>query len=411
MNNQHVLRIGIYAVEWTIGGSGGIAVYTRYLVEALAEYDKTSIYIVLVNAKYVDIWTYRQWPTNIRFVQLLEVEPRQPIYKRIIRQLYHELRLPVPVQYGESYIGRQIESLGLELIHYPNTLIYPLSITTPCILTFFDLQHEYYPQFFTPAELDYRARTYRPSVEKAIHIIVPSKYTRQTLIEKYSVPLDKMSFVPVGLIKSFQRPEKGKIDQVKAKYNLPEKFIFYPANPWPHKNHACLMAALRIYQEKYGRPPELVLSGRLQNKVWDAKQLAIAAGVEENIIDLGFVPFEDLPALYSAATLMVFPSLFEGFGIPLVEAMACGCPIAAANATAIPECVNNAALLFDPFDPGAIAEAVHQLINDQTLRHTLMERGYQQLGRYDWKLIVSQLLQIYKRVANNNIPPKKITVD
>ena len=127
------------------------------------------------------------------------------------------------------------------------------------------------------------------------------------------------------------------------------------------------MAALRIYRERYGECPWLVLTGRLRGERREAMSLAIAAGVEDRVMDLAFVEPADLPALYSAAELMVFPSLFEGFGIPLVEAMACGCPIAAADATTIPEITNGAALLFDPLDSDQMAEAIHRALNDADL--------------------------------------------
>jgi glycosyltransferase involved in cell wall biosynthesis len=394
------MRIGVAAMGSRLSSSGGTAVYTHNLVEALADYDQRHTYVVLVNENDVNVWTYRQWPVHMRFVPLRAVEPRQPLVVRAWRRLRHILGLPVPPRYGEPYLARQIDALGLDLIHFPRTIVYPLSVKTLCVLTFFDLQQEYYPEFFTQAELEARARTYKPSVEKARHVIVPSNYTRQSLIDKYNVSDDKMSLVPVGLPDGFHRASVVEVDGVKSKYQLPDQFVLYPANPWPHKNHARLMAALRIYQNRYGQVPPLVLSGRLSNERRDATLLAVAAGVEDQIIDLGFVPQEDLPSLYSAATMMVFPSLFEGFGIPLVEAMACGCPIAAANATAIPECVNGAALLFDPFDPGAIVDAIHRLLGDQVLRESLVKQGYQQLGRYDWKTIVPRLVSIYEQATN-----------
>lgn len=181
-----------------------------------------------------------------------------------------------------------------------------------------------------------------------MHVIAPSEFTRQSLVEKYDVPADKISLLPVGLSDRFRRAQAGETDSMRLRYDLPDDFIFYPANPWQHKNHARLMAALRIYQDRYNEAPYLVLSGRLPNERRDFISLAIASGIEDRVTDLGFVSSEDIRALYSAATMMVFPSLFEGFGIPLIEAMASGCPIAGANATTVPEITNGAALLFDP---------------------------------------------------------------
>ncbi|PKQ27572.1 MAG: hypothetical protein CVT63_07305 [Candidatus Anoxymicrobium japonicum] len=395
------MRIGIAAMGSVLGNGGGLDIYTRYLVEALADNDSDSSYVILVSQGSQKTWSYRSWPSNVRFVPLYDIEPRRSALVRAAqRLLWRTLALLVPAHHGDPYLARQIDSLGLDLIHYPHTVVHPLSIRTPCVLSFWDMQQEYYPQFFTDAELAARANTYMPSVEKAWHVIAPSAYTQHTLIERYGTPASKITVIPHGIPKTLQRTGADEMSRVRTKYNLPDEYVYYPANPWPHKNHARLMAALRVYQDRYGPPPKLILSGRLRHERWDAKILAVAAGMEDHVIDLGFVPLEDLPALYSAATLMVFPSLFEGFGIPLVEAMACGCPIAAADATTIPEITNGAAFLFDPFSPENIAEAIRLVLHDQELRNTLIERGYQQLKRFDWEAIIPQLVGIYERVVN-----------
>jgi glycosyltransferase involved in cell wall biosynthesis len=127
--------------------------------------------------------------------------------------------------------------------------------------------------------------------------------------------------------------------------------------------------------------------------------LAMAAGVDDRVCDLGYVPPQDLPALYSGAAILVFPSLFEGFGIPLLEAMACGCPIAAADATAIPECVGPAAVLFDPLDPSAIAEAIHRLRSDADLRSALSASGLERARQYAWRDLVPRLVDVYRQAA------------
>jgi len=307
--------------------------------------------------------------------------------------------LSVPPHYGDAGLARQIDELNLSAIHFPKTVIYPLSVQTPCVLTFFDLQQEYYPEFFTQRELRSRAQTYRASTEKARRLIVPSIYTQQTLIEKYGTPLDKMTCIPVGISQAFRRAQPADVERVRRSYGLPDEFVFYPANPWPHKNHARLMAALRIYRDTWGGCPHLVLTGRLSDETRDFVSLAVAAGIQDAVHDLGFVAPEALPGLYTAARLMVCPSLFEGFGIPLVEAMACGCPIAAANATAIPECVGKAAILFDPFDPHAIAHAIRQLWTDPELRDSLVQRGYDRAEQYRWDHIVPRIIRVYEQTA------------
>jgi glycosyltransferase involved in cell wall biosynthesis len=397
------VRVGVAAFGSRLGSWGGLNVYTRSLVEALAQYGTSHTFVVLVSDRAADFWTDREWPANIRFEKILDHAPAATILVRGWRYARRRLGLRLTPDQGEDYVARRIEHLRLDLLHYPETLIYPLSVGTPCVLTVFDLQQEYYPQFFTASELAWRQKTYRASVDKAARLIVPTLFTSRTLAEKYQTPKDKVKHIPVGIGASFTRVTPDEVARVRGRYRLPERFLYYPANPWPHKNHARLMAALRIYRARHEDCPWLVLSGRLRHERRDTISLAVAAGVADRVIDLDFVPQQDLPALYSAATLMVFPSLFEGFGIPLIEAMACGCPVVAADATTIPEVTNGAALLFDPLDPEAMARAIHTGLNEPQLTADLVKRGRQQIGRFDWQRIVADTIRVYEEAVGADL--------
>lgn len=394
-------RVGLAVMYHSqVGVAGGLDVYVRQLVEALADHDRHTQYWVLTSAAGAEAWAFRSWPANVRVHALREFAPRAPWPTRLARRVRRLRGLAVPPHYGDDYLALQIDQLGLDLVHYPATLIRPLTLQTPCVLTVFDVQHAYYPEFFTPAEMAWRTANYGPSIAKAAHLLPASQYTAASLAEKYGVPPARMTPIPVGADPRVQRATPAEVARVRAKYHLPERYLYYPANPWPHKNHARLIAALRLLHAARADAPGLVLSGRLVNEPRDARQLALAAGLEAQVHDLGFVPLADLPALYTGAELLVFPSLFEGFGIPLLEAMACGCPIAAANATAIPECVGEAAVLFDPLDPAAIAEAIGALLDDAPRRRALAERGAQRLPDYAWTSLVPRLAAVYARVAN-----------
>lgn len=387
-------RIGIAAMGSSPGTGGGVDIYTRGLVEALCKYAPEQRFAVLVGPKDGDTWRYRNWPKNVEFVPVYRVEPN-PTRRVFARGLSAVSKGRLGVWSGATYLAKQIDGIGLPVIHFPSTTIQTLSVRTPCVLTCFDVQQEYYPEFFTAKELEHRARTFGPSLEKAERVIAPTEFTQKTLVEKYGLANEKISVVPGGFDSNQLKVSNAEVECVRRKYALPDQFIFYPANPWQHKNHARLMAALRLLRQRHDHAPHLVLSGRLPEERRDAMSLAVAAGVDDLVTDLGFVPSEDLPALYRLATLMVFPSLFEGFGIPLVEAMACGCPIVAADATTIPEITSGAALLFDPMSVEEIACAIEQAWCDQGLRARLVEQGYQQLHRFAWEGVVERLLRIY----------------
>jgi glycosyltransferase involved in cell wall biosynthesis len=158
---------------------------------------------------------------------------------------------------------------------------------------------------------------------------------------------------------------------------LPQRFLFYPANPWKHKNHEALLQALRLLRYERGSRLDLVLTGFGQDAASSVVAAAEAHGIRDQIHPLGYRPVEELLYLYKHAEMLVFPSLFEGFGIPLVEAMAAGCPVVAAQATSIPEVVGEAAELFDPASPAALSTAIERVAGDAAWRETLRARGRQ----------------------------------
>lgn len=390
------MRIGIVALDSRLGVSGGLDIYVRGLVEALAANGNGHAYTIFTYADKSEHWKFRDWPEHIRFAAIEPLHAPQSLITRGWRRLQRSLDIAASKESGDDYLSKQIDALGLDLLHYPRTILYPSAVRTPCVLSFFDMQHEYYPEFFTDEQIQHRNALFRPSVNRAVHIAAPSAYTKATLMEKYGVDSGKVTVIPVGLSEDFVRADHDAVDEIRNRYNLPQTYVFYPANPWPHKNHARLMAALRILRERYGQKPALILSGRLEQAPINLRWLAIAADIVDQVIDLGFVAYADLPALYSGAVCMVFPSLFEGFGIPLVEAMACGCPIVAAKSSSIPECVQDAALLFDPLDPSALADGLYRLLHDDDLRTQLIKRGYRRSLNYGWQNIVPKLVEIYE---------------
>ena len=394
------LHIGLAAMNHPRpGGGGGLDIYTRQIVEALADLDNQHDYTVLVSENNLPDWSWRSWPAHVRVYGLRRFEPRQNLGVRAYRRWRRARGLPVPPHYGEPYLIRQIAELGLDLLHFPDTLIEPLGITVPCVLTVFDIQHEYLPELFSRASLASRAERYRPSVEKAVHVLAPSAFTRQSLIDKYGLPPAKVTLLPAAIDPLARPATAADVERVRVRYRLEGPFFCYPANPWPHKNHARLMAALRLYRDQFGPPPLLVLTGRLAPETHSGAEFALAAGVEAWVRDLGFVPQADLAGLFGGAEFMIFPSLFEGFGLPILEAFAYACPVAAAAVTSLPEIAGDAALYFDPYQPSEIAEAIQRLHTEPGLRRELVERGRQRLAPYAWACLVPQLIHQYEQIA------------
>lgn len=261
----------------------------------------------------------------------------------------------------------------IDLYFCPLTALYPRPVPRPTVMTLVDIQEVFYPEFFTPADRYLRELHFPGSTRMADRVITISEFSRRTIIEHHRLPAERVAVVYLcaddryGRSAAVARPPAGP---------LPPRFVFYPANPWKHKNHDVLLRALRLLRDERGRRVDLVLTGFSQDASSPVEALAKEYDVSDQVHALGYLPVEELAYLYRRADMLVFPSLFEGFGIPLVEAMAAGCPVIAARATSIPEVAGDAAELFDPASPAALAAAMERVLDDQPWRETLRARGY-----------------------------------
>src|SRR2546426_862747 len=296
-----------------------------------------------------------------------------------------------------SVLSRQIDSLALDLIHFPVTRMYPSNVSTPAVLTFFDMQQEFYPANFSIAERVRRRLTYRPSAQKAVMIISPSIFTTGTLVQRYYISIKKIRQIPVGIASRYRpEPDPQVVASVRKNYRLPEEFIVYPANTWSHKNHRRLLMALALLYTNHGLRINLVCTGARLNNQKPLAQMSRSVGLPEHqLFDIGFVRLEDMPAIYSAAKMMVFPSMFEGFGIPVLEAMACGCPVVCANATSLPEIGGDAVQTFDPLDVPAMAETIRRTWEDAALREVMIRKGLARAEQYRWERVIPRIIDVY----------------
>ena len=203
-----------------------------------------------------------------------------------------------------------------------------------------------------------------------------------------------------GIDAGFGDRARSLVQTARRKYGLDDTpYVFFPANPWPHKNHTRFLAAVRRCRDSLGLRVDVVCTGRLRNQTWTAGMLAEAADVSDQVRDLGFVPSEDVAGLMAGARFMVFPSFFEGFGIPVLEAMAVGCPVCAASCTSIPELLGDCGLLFDPASTDEIMRAIERMWQDANLREELARRGIERARRYQWEQVVPMLEDFYARAA------------
>jgi glycosyltransferase involved in cell wall biosynthesis len=391
-------RIGLNALFLVPGGpTGGLEPYFHHLANQLTRLDRENEYVIVANPANALEFTPLQ-RENLQ-CHVVAGSPLTIAARRFGRRaLANVLGRGVA---GETVAGAA--QLDLDLIHCFPGYIDGFAWDVPAILTVADVQHEYHPEFFDREELEARQALFRPSIERALHVIAISEFTRRTILDKYGIAGEKVSVVPLGVDARFFTPvSPTRIAAVRRKHELPEDYCIYPANLWPHKNHLRLLDAWRELAAE--KRPHLVLTGAQTRLHTPLRESIEENGLTHHVSWLGFVDAADLPALLAGARLMVFPSLFEGFGMPVVEAMAAQCPVACAQATALPEVAGEAALFFDPLRTDSIAGAVDRLWNDAELRERLRPAGKAQARRWTWQRTALETLKLYRQMIHRVRP-------
>jgi glycosyltransferase involved in cell wall biosynthesis len=261
-----------------------------------------------------------------------------------------------------------------DAIHYPLTIRIPPGIV-PSAVTLHDLQHLDLPRLFSRAERAFRAAAWHPSVRGATFVVVPSGFVRDRAVELLGLDPARIRVIHHGIDHAAFSP--GGVER--------EPVLVYPARPWPHKNHARLYEAFALLRRE--RPElRLVLTGG-----------GDFGRVPEGVEVRGLVPRDELVSLLRRAGGLVFPSLYEGFGMPIVEAMACGCPVACSNTTSLPEVAGDAARLFDPQDADDIAAAVDDVLADP---EPWVGRGLERARRYTWEACARSHDDVYRALSS-----------
>lgn len=302
-------------------------------------------------------------------------------------------RILLPNADYESFIFSQLTRIQPDLYFCPLLTLEPLN--PPCLSAVMipDLQHEFFPDFFSADVLGWRRSAYPASAERAACVFTNSEFSKRTFVEKLSIPPEKVFAIHLDADNIFRRPpERGRLDQVRNKYDLRDDYVFYPANFWPHKNHEALFHAFADARYKLGRL-SLVLTGAKDNRIDTLQALARKLAIDPVVRYVGYVPKEDLPYFYRGARALVFPSLFEGFGIPIVEAFCCDCPVICSNTTSCPEIAGDGALLVDPSNPHEISAAIQKLDRDDSLREQLVNIGRNRADQFCGNRLAERTLE------------------
>jgi glycosyltransferase involved in cell wall biosynthesis len=302
--------------------------------------------------------------------------------------------------------------LATELHRYPPDALFvpahvlPLHCPVPALVTVHDLGYRYFPQAHRRFDRAYLAWSTRRHTRVARHIIADSHATKADLIRFYQADPRRISVVHLGR-DEYLRPVADDItlEQVKSRYRICGEYLLYIGTLHPRKNLVRLIEAFHaarcLHPAKF-EPVKLVIAGQkgwLYTEIFTRlRELELAA----QVIFPGFVAETDKPALLSGALAYVFPSLYEGFGLPVLEAMACGTPVLASNSSSLPEVAGDAALLVDPLNTDAIAAGLSELVTNAALRGQLREKGFRQIELFSWDAAAAQVLEIMGQLAINN---------
>mgnify|MGYP000915968449 FL=1 len=355
-----IMRIGLNLIGYT-PGCGGVETYLVSLLDVLQQLDSHNEYLVICEEAVAD-----RLPRSRDNFSLWTVPSQSSGLRGLLRVALRGLR-------GFDPLRLRLAGLELDLLHHPLTILNPPGLPYPSVLTFHDMQQEFFPAFFSTAELRRRRMTYRPSAEQATAVIALSQHTRRCLIERYAIDPTKIQVVYSGCGPHFQPRPPAEVAETGRRLRIDRPFIFYPAATWPHKNHRRLLEAVRIMRDRSDFTGELILTGSPMDAQQGLLDTVERLGLGSTVRWLGHLPHETVPHLYNLARMTVFPSLFEGFGLPVLEAMASGCPVVCSNSSSLPEVGGDAALYFDPLNSEDIAEKLAQAWQDDHLLDQLRQ--------------------------------------
>ncbi len=422
------MKIGINASWMTPGAAGGHEWYLRNLIEQLAAIDRENHYVLVTGPNNYKTFKLPgpNWSTVVyagtentpdNYIWKMPIgaaKPLPPAEKGVSfprqtwRNLYHWWHGNRVERVANAWNGPLAELIshhGIELWFCPFMFALPLDTRVPIVTCIPDLQQEHYPDFFNDADRTTRAMGYQHSCKCAAAVIAVSKFTADEIVKLYDVDPDRVFPIPLGIDKSFYKFEKD-LDRLKSharlKYRLDEDYIYYPAAGWQHKNHENLIKALAIARDR-GCKLKLILTGWEFDLMKRIGPMLKQLGLQDQVRHLGYIDRGDVVGLLAASKAMIFPSLFEGFGLPIVEAMHLGVPIACANLCSLPEVGGDAVEFFDPLNPEAIADSILKLTTDANFRRRVSEAGKTQADKFTYRRTAEETLRVFNKIKTGEL--------
>ena len=361
----------------------GIGTYIRNLVHQLSRIDQETEYVLICRPQ--DLPRIRIPGPNFRAV----VEPAKPY------SISEQVRVPMTLLREH-----------IDLFHAPHYVL-PPAIHCRSVVTIHDCIHLMFPQYL-PGRLAhaYAKLQLWTAAHRSDHILTVSEASKLDILRRFRIPADKVTVVYNAIDARLARePADEEVDRVIARYQLRDPFALYVGNIKPHKNLERLIEAFhQLRQESAFEALKLVIIGDEISKYQGLRRAVHVHKLHKHVRFFGFVPLETLAVLYQLASVFVFPSLYEGFGLPPLEAMYFGTPVVTSNVSSLPEVVGDAAMLVDPYSAESIADGMRRVLTDEHLRAFLRERGMARAREYSWEQSVRQIRDVYGEVMERPQP-------
>ena len=368
------MQIGIFVVM-AGRNAGGPETYEHSLVRNMAELDQTNEYCILCLSQQAAN-SFRLSRPNFRY-----------------RVLWPKSRI-LSMSLGLPWV---LKKEGVELLHaaYVAPPFVPVNylFTLHCSSTFI------HPEFYPPTVRLRLNSLINNAIKYAKHIICVSQHVMESVIEHYGISQERMSVVHNGIGKNFRPVESSEYSRILSRYDIKDDYMLFVGRFEPRKNITRILEAFNIYRHEVDNKTKLVLAG---NKTWSRKEVDETISrldLASHILEIGHVDNDDLPALYSGTKAFIFPSLWEGFGIPVIEAMACGAPVLTSNLSALPEIAGNAALLVDPYSVTDIAAGMQRIVGETSLRSQLRQRGLVRAQEFSWQKTAQETFTVYNKLV------------
>jgi glycosyltransferase involved in cell wall biosynthesis len=355
----------------------GIGTYVRNLVHELARQSHDDRYVLLCRREDVD----HVRALGSRFEPLIEQAGNYSLREQVT-------------------IPSAVRRARVDLFHAPHYVVSPLT-RVPYVVTIHDCIHLRFPQYLPNRLASTYARTVMGmAARRSRRVLTVSSASKQDILRYLHIPADKVEVIPNALDSRLATaPTPDDIARVRERFQLNAPFILYAGNIKPHKNVDRLIEAYSILRRRGITEPKLLIIGDEISKYPNLRRLVHRFQLHPYVRFFGFVPEETLAALYRLASVFVFPSLYEGFGFPPLEAMASGTPVITSNVSSLPEVVGDAAVLIDPMDAGAIADAMARVLEDVSLRSDLIRRGHDRVRKFSWARSVARVREVYVELA------------